>query len=193
LNILEGDNGKAEYNLVPGGGVVKISTNPDDAEIYIDDIYKGRSPLFVYDLMPGNHTIEIRKEMYTPFLTSFTLEQDRPADLVYDLVAQFASIGILALPEADIYIDGEKVGNRIYSGRITPGTHTVEVAQRNFVSQKKIIEVMKGDEFKLSFNLDKLYGKISLSSEPQRAQVYLNNKLIGLSPIYIDSLEMGRI
>jgi len=191
LNIREGEMGKTEYNLIPSAGVVKISTNPDNADIYIDGIYKGKSPIFVFDLISGNHTVEIRKEMYTPYMTSFTLEPDQSADLVYDLAAQFATIGILALPEADIYIDGEIVGNRIFSGRITPGTHTVEVSKKNFVSQTKIIEVLKGDEFKLSFNLDKLYGKISLSSDPQGAKVYLNKKLIGLSPIYIDSLDMG--
>jgi hypothetical protein len=191
ITVSEGENPIVECTLVPGAGVVKIATNPDKAEVYIDDVFKGSTPLFVYDLMPGNHTIEIKKEMYTPFITSFVLEPNRPAELVYNLNAQFASVGIVAFPEADILIDGEKVGTRIYSGRITPGTHTVEVSQRNYITQSKILEVMKGDEFTLSFNLDKLFGKISLSSDPQDAQVYLNNKYIGLSPIYIDSLDMG--
>jgi len=47
-----------------GTGRVSVYSNPDDADIYIDGINTGKTPLISYALIKGDHSIRIYKEGY---------------------------------------------------------------------------------------------------------------------------------
>jgi len=47
-----------------GGKNISIATNPDNAEIYVDGLLKGRTPAKIYLDKDQSYTVELRKEGY---------------------------------------------------------------------------------------------------------------------------------
>jgi len=56
-------------------GKVYINTNPSGAEIYIDNIFLGNSPI-EYEMELGNHTVTARKEGYHEVTSPFVLTEN---------------------------------------------------------------------------------------------------------------------
>jgi PEGA domain len=44
---------------IPATGSVEVSSTPPGAEVYLDNVYRGTTPVTVFDL-PGSHTLELR-------------------------------------------------------------------------------------------------------------------------------------
>lgn len=57
---------KKEINLTPDKiyGSIKVSSSPSGADVYIDGQNKGKTPLTIGNLLPGNHTLELRKSSF---------------------------------------------------------------------------------------------------------------------------------
>ncbi|MGB7789129.1 DUF5711 family protein [Methanoregula sp.] len=60
----------------PGTGAVIVSSIPAGAGIYVDNSYRGVSPLTVADLSPGNHAILLKEAGYSDWSTTVTVIPD---------------------------------------------------------------------------------------------------------------------
>lgn len=69
-----------------GSGFVEVKTSPSDAEIYIDDEYKGVSPATIYNVPIGPRNILIKKEGYQQFQDIINIESGKKTFLEADLV-----------------------------------------------------------------------------------------------------------
>jgi hypothetical protein len=45
-------------------GSLSISSSPTDAEAYVDNVFRGYTPLTLTDIQPGSHTITLRLAGY---------------------------------------------------------------------------------------------------------------------------------
>jgi PKD repeat protein len=51
--------------MAPGTGTLSVDTNPAGAQVYIDDVQRGVSPVTVTDLSAGSHTLRLELKGYT--------------------------------------------------------------------------------------------------------------------------------
>ncbi len=171
--------------------VVQINTTPDGAQVFIDGREKGTTPVSIKNLSAGKHKLKIYKTRYNTITTSFNYDGKAYKEIEYTLETEYVLLGITAYPDADIYIDGEKVGTRIYTADFLPGKHTVEARKEGYITQKKEIEIEKGKDLKLQFELIKFKSNLQVNSTPTDAKVYADNKYIGQTPVDITNLEPG--
>jgi len=68
-----------------GSGFIEIETLPSNAEIFMDDIYSGVSPITLYNIPVGPHNIVIKKEGYEDFTSEVSVEAGRKTFLEADL------------------------------------------------------------------------------------------------------------
>jgi len=54
-------------------GLVQVKTTPNDADIFIDGVYKGKSPMILDNISAGNHNIVIKKEGYRDAISKFVV------------------------------------------------------------------------------------------------------------------------
>jgi|GEM_PF-6396602 len=64
---------KLEVKLEPSGGVVKVETEPEGAQVVLDGIEKGVSPISLTELTSGEHQLILKKEGYAPYTKNFTI------------------------------------------------------------------------------------------------------------------------
>jgi len=178
--------------LTPDFGTLTVNTKPEiNATVNIDGEDKGLTPDTITMLSPGNHILHVTKDMYFPWQDSFTISKGKNTSLIIPMKANFGTVTVNAHKGDAIYIDNLQVGTTNYSGRLLRGSHIIRVAHQYYFSQSKPIEITPGQNLQETFNLKPKTGTLSVMTEPIGADILLNNKPMGQSPRFIDSLMVG--
>lgn len=65
------------YNLgthtVQKTGVIKVSTTPGGADVYVDSTYEGSAPVSVYNLAPKQYLLTVKKNGYLPWTSKVSV------------------------------------------------------------------------------------------------------------------------
>jgi len=77
-----GCSSKTSSNL----GTLDVSSSPLGAEVYLDNQYKGTTPVVITDVTPGNHIVELRLRGYEIWSTSGTIEEGGSAQVQASLI-----------------------------------------------------------------------------------------------------------
>ena len=71
---------------VPATGGLAIASTPTNANVYVDDVYRGATPLTVTDLAPGDHLVRLSATGYVDYSTTTTVTSGQTSPLAIALV-----------------------------------------------------------------------------------------------------------
>ena len=115
---------------------------------------------------------------------------------VYELVLgmESATLIIRVAPEdAEIYIDDEKVGSGYVSKEVAVGAeHRWKVQLADYWPQEGQEYFDHRDEKTLDIELKPYYGYITIKSEPSGAQIYIDEKKVGVTPYVMKKIKIGQ-
>lgn len=207
VGVYRVDENSAEQKIVlqPSFGYLKINTNPEGAEVYVDGFTRslGQTPLGGRKLSKGAHTLHIWKENYysedvTVDVRPDGLEQELP---LVRLRPQFVNVTCLCEDkEADLTVF-DAAGNRIETGKngmqVRLNSHALyklEASRPNHTAQSTGISLRVEDEggrtnVTVGAPLP-IYGGLQISSTPTRADVYLDGVKVGTT-IYVGKVLSG--
>lgn len=77
-NIYLFDN---SMNVKPRAGSISISSEPGGAEVYLDDIYEGITPIEMSNIPVGPHVVKLVKSGYYNYSSSINVEGDKTTQL----------------------------------------------------------------------------------------------------------------
>lgn len=128
-----------------------------------------------------------------------TIEYPLPYPLVANkvytlsLAMRSANLTIVATPpEAKIYVDGQEVGSNGYANiELKLGEHVYSVECDDYFAEKnKTIKLTKSE--RINVHLKPLFGYITVNSEPQGANVYINGARVGSTPYIKKKIKRGQ-
>ncbi len=123
----------------PGSGEVRFDSEPQGAELLIDNRLRGVTPLLIGSLPQGRYKIEARKAGYRPF-SDWVDHSGRGAR--YSLVLQPLA-GRLAVtvspPGAEVTVGGRKIGAGIH--QLPAGEYRVRAKAFGYVDAEGIVQV----------------------------------------------------
>lgn len=127
----------AKVELPRGDSGLFVSSEPGDAQVFIDGVSLGRtSQLDVAMLMPGRYQLELRKEGFLPDVRMIEL---RPTDTTFIHVIltpiSGGSIQISSRPSARVELDGVPAGTTPVTLSALPGMHTVTLKRDGFADE----------------------------------------------------------
>ena len=109
-----------------------------------------------------------------------------------NLRPNFANVTLNAQPGVDIYINEEKMGQQSWTGKLSPGTYSIECRKPSYKSSLKTIVVEKGKDVALQLPAPSpITGTLSLSSNPLGAKITIDGKKYGETPDFITGLVVG--
>ena len=73
-----------------GSGFIEIETSPKDADVFLDGVNRGKSPIIIGNVPAGNHEILINKEGYEDFAEQIEVNAGRKASVEAKLIAKIA-------------------------------------------------------------------------------------------------------
>jgi len=94
--------------------------------------------------------------------------------------------------QAEVYINGEHIGTTPLSKSLKIGKYIVEVKKEGYKVYSKEIEIKIGKETIVIANLERMVGGLSIKTEPDGANVYIDGKNYGTTPIEIYDIEIGK-
>jgi hypothetical protein len=148
------------------GGSVLFSTEPQGADIYVDGVLSGKSPVRWQDGHPGQHyTIRYVLAGYEvdQFDVAYPQQKDPEVDATRTLTAvpkaavgaQGAILVSCSSNWAEVYVDGNKVGATTSAAKlpVDVGTHTI-MAKNPFtgIQSEKQVAVSEGKTERLMFD-----------------------------------------
>lgn len=136
---------------VPGTASVVINTEPQDADVYINGIYEGLSPLIIFD-RNGYNRITLKKDGYITKEFTVYIERDKEKTVNILLTKEKGELVVSAnVPGAEIFLDG----NFINQGNILldTGYHTINCRAFGYREEIKSITLKANEIQFVRFNL----------------------------------------
>ena len=189
------DKTTLQIDLKPAFGYLKVNTTPENgAKISINgEFQEGSTPLTSKKLKSGVYSVQALKPMYKSAPVEVHVQDGKTTEVNINLIPTFAQAEITCQDQdAEIYIDGEKKANGSFKGQLDEGTHQLEVRKQSHRTLKKTINVLSGQT--LRENIEKLQainGKLNLDSNPFEAEIYIDAKHYGQTPMQIPNLLIG--
>ena len=106
VEVSDIEEARVEADLVKPGPL-KVMSTPMEAEVWLDNEYKGATPMVLTGLPLETHCLELRKEGYAPFRDTLTIVSDQETKVEPTLVLLKAP-----RPAAEKNVPPEGVGNK---------------------------------------------------------------------------------
>ena len=182
-----------EIKLKPAYGWMQVSDKGDlkGASVYVDGKFLGTAPIKTDRLSSGEHVVRIEQKLYKPLEQKIIISDLQTLDFTPVMDSNFATVELRSVSnDGDIYVNGEYKGPSPWIGRLVFGTHNFEVRKVNHTSNSVIKEITPLSERGRIQLPDPtpILGKLNIVSQPSGADVSVDNKYIGRTPLQLDFL-----
>ena len=137
LNVIADSTITVNAEMVKLTGNLLILSTPQDADVYINDKWKGKTPLELKYLDVGDYFIRIVASGYQPVDTKFTVQYKKDNTLNKKLTPKPASVAFFSVPDgAEVFIDGKKRGTTSVEGltlEVVSGKHTISMKIKGYL------------------------------------------------------------
>ncbi|MCM1366947.1 MAG: PEGA domain-containing protein [Prevotella sp.] len=179
-----------ELNVIlrPAFGYISFMAAPqyDGANVYVDDNYVGKLPLNDLAVESGDHEVKISKDLYRPFSQTVTVTDNGFYTVTPMLDDNFAFVQV-TVPgdqDADIYDNGRLIGRGRWQGQLASGHHIFEARKEGHTTTMKTEELETGHRVSVALRAPQpKYGQIYVVSFPENADVYIDGKKVGKTPL----------
>ena len=174
--------------LSVGGGMVNGAT------VFVDDENIGTAPVKSDKLASGEHSVRIVKDKYKPYSTTVTVRDSETTTLTPTLSADFATVTLTTASGATIWVNGVEKGSGSWSGELSTGTYIFEARQSGHRSAQ-ISKTIAATPSRQSYAIPAptpIVGSVDITSSPAMADITLDGKAVGTTPLKLSSLLVGQ-
>jgi len=92
-------------------GSIQIDSEPNEAAVYLDNIYQGKTPYRIENVSEGNHNIKLIKEGFQEYYISVYVEGSKTIEKSIKLEKETGILKIETQPAgAEVFLDGHDMG-----------------------------------------------------------------------------------
>ena len=172
-------------------GYLNVHSTPSLARVYINGEYIGKTPIKNYKLLEGTYTLEIALPNYKEHKETVTIMPGETTDINVTLI----SIGFLSINSepsgAEIFIDGKYIGKTPLEIEVTTGNHTLTLTKDEYEQYFTNLTLNIGERKEITVKLIPTFGYISVKSDKENTEVYIDGNYLGATPIVQYKLPVG--
>jgi hypothetical protein len=175
-------------------GIVRITSEPSGAEVLINGQKVGVTP-YDNELVGGNHQLELRKPLYHPDISTFTLNEGETLQIPRTLKVRFGFLTVTtAPPRASVYVDGKSLGIApVQRKEMESSRHTLRIELPLFHQVNREFETKDGEETRITEILRPAFGSLEVYSSPESgAEVFLDGQRVGSTSYSNQQLASGK-
>lgn len=118
-------------------------------------------------------------------------QRERKFYSVEELITE-GTLAINSIPEgAEILLNGTQYGFTPYEGQLLEGDYEMVLKQDMYHDKIEQIKVVADTTMEYTFRLKPQFGKLSLTSDPPGAEIFLDDNLVGKTPIVVEKVPSG--
>ena len=188
--IVSGKKVEMKVKLRPAFGWLKVPNTGKlmGANVYIDGNLVGETPITSDKLLSGEHTVSIVRSLYKTHEAKVVIEDNKTLDYTPELIPNFANVTLTSGSESDkfqIYVNGKRKGTSPWSGDLEAGAYIFEARKEGYrsTSMSKTIEATPAKQSYVITAPTPIYGLLDVNTTPANAEVYVDNVLVGKTPL----------
>lgn len=193
LTMTSGSPISIEKTLRPAFGYLNVITEPEqNATVYINNKKVGISPYKSDKLISGNYTVRVIKETFKPVEKIFVVTDNNTTDAIIDMSSNMVEVVIVCDDEAEIYADNVLLGKGTWNGSLTSGVHIFEAKREKHETTTLSRNLESGENVEILLDEPKpICGMLDVNSIPIKANVYIDGKSYGSTPMIVQDLLIG--
>ena len=172
---------------------VVFTVEPKNSAVTIDgQLYVAEDGVVVALLQSGQHTYKAEARGYHSQSGTITVAGVK-IERAITLKDDFATVTLTADSGADIYVNDRKVGTTTWSGKLNSGLYIFEARKSGYRTQS-LTRQITSDPASQMYTLPALapiYGSADITSSPAMADITLDGKSVGRTPLQLDNLLIG--
>src|SRR3989344_2468516 len=182
---------KADLTKI-GEGNLNVNSNIKEAEIYIENEYRGNTPKKI-SLPEGIYDLKIRKDNYLDYFLQKSIKAGQNENLLVNLEnIEHGNLYVETNPNgAKIFVDETYQGYTPSLITLTKGTHEIKIVKESYDTENYDISLDKDERKDLILILDHSLGTLFVSSEPLGSKIYVDGNYQGVSPKIVSGLSSG--
>jgi len=208
VNVPPGGTVTVDATLSPLSevGVLQAKSSPSGADVYVDGFYSGSTATTIGNLAAGQHILQLRLAGYRDWIGNVQVPPNGVT--VIDATLEMAT----ADPTGNIVVSSDPFGASVYldsnyQGRtqadnpldltgIEPGSHILELQLTNYRDFMTTVDIQSGETIPVSAALVPStnpagIGTLQITSDPQGANIFLDNIYQGITPLTLSSVNAG--
>ncbi|MDD3069697.1 MAG: PEGA domain-containing protein, partial [Methanoculleus horonobensis] len=200
VTVRAGQQSNIQFTLTPieQYGAIKVTSSPSGAYVYMDGVYKGRTPLTLSSVSAAKHNIELDLANYYDWRSTVTVSPGVTSYVNAHLTSipseTAGAIDVVSYPAgADVFLDNRYQGKTPAAGvytisNVPAGSHTMRVALSGYLDYTTSVVVSGATTSHVTATLQPgqqptSTGSISVTSSPSGAEVYIDNAYKGITPL----------
>ena len=186
-------------SLTAKPGSMNIYSDPDGAEIYVDNNFMGVTPLSFKKVAEGEHEIRLYKKNFREWTQRVLVRSFQPTDVKATLEVSPGILTVNSFPAgASILFKGKLIARTPHTmSNIPPGEIVLQIEKPGFESWTTSVQIAPNSQETLDVTLAEKKGTFTVSSKPDSALVYLfkpgdsQKRFIGFAPVTNFPLSIG--
>ena len=195
-------------------GSIRVTSQPGNAAVLLDGTRKGETPVTLEGVVAGPHTLTLSLPGYHETTLTVTVIERQTLDIAITLnpapLPSGGEKGYLTVtsdpPGASLSLKGVPAGVTPLTNRETdPGIHPLKVSLPGYQEYSYDIHIYSGQGTTLAVRLVPAQGSVGstagtagapchlrFTSDPPGADVYIDNRFVGLTPAGAGDLQPGK-
>ncbi len=193
VNLLQDQHSTQRIELEPMMGLVLVESEPEGADVTIDNSFKGRTPLLIDDIGLGTYSLRVFKDSYFPRELTLRVRDRIPQHISIELPADSAQLNVYSQPSGGrVIVDGASMGvTPLEIDRIRTGSVTVEISRDGYLPHQQEVRLRAGESYDIRADLVPLPSGLTVYTVPDGARVYINDDYKGETPVTVEDLVVG--
>ncbi len=172
-----------EETMVLDSGSISISSEPAGAEVFVNGIPRGRTPVVVNDVPKGRAVVKFRHEGFHEEVRELSMRAGDMLNLPIEMRLLPGTLHLVSVPEgARFYLDDIPRGEGpLAITDLKPGEYRVRAEKDGFGVLEKMVTVEAGQSLREEFRLSNVMGRLEVRTEPPGATVVFDGRILGIT------------
>ncbi len=191
ITVVRDEVVRVNLDLQPITGSLFIDSDPPQAEVYLGTAKLGVTPYLVKNLRPGEYVVTLarRDRMWRE---KVEIEGDERTTVFGELVPRGFVRTRITPSQARVTFDGMEAD--YLQGRyvVMSGERVIRAQLEDYEPFEETISVPPGETMTVDHTMDYLFGRLTIESDPEGAQVSSEPDVMqGIAPLYGSHIEPG--
>ena len=193
VTLVAGQKAAVEVKLNPITGLILVRSLPVGADIKVDGADRGKTPLVLSDLPVGRYRLTASAAGFVAKDIELNVENRTPQAVMVNLASDSAKLIINSKPPgATVVVNGLTKGTTPCDiDRLPAGENAVSITLADYQPFLQKVKLQAGDVQKIDATLSPQPASLSVISTPTGAKVFVDDALMGQSPLVLDTITPG--
>lgn len=172
-----------EERLVLASGTLDILSEPSGADVTVNGIPRGRSPLKVTGVPKGRAVVRFHLDGFADEVRELAVNAGDVQTLPVVLKGLPGTLHVASVPEgARIYVNDRFEGKApVVLAGLRPGDYAVRAELDGYGSQSRTVTLGNGDAASEEFRMSNVMGRLEVVTAPPGARLTLDGRVVGVT------------